>query len=159
MTPPLRVVFDCNVLFQALISQRGPAWAAFDAAYEKRVALVLSQYIVDELRDVVARPHLAARFALTDDKIAAFLATLEGFAEKIVEVPHVFDFPRDPNDAHYVDLAVTANASLIVSRDADLLSLSDLATSDGREFAAKFPAIEILTPPQLLSRLAPPAAT
>ncbi|HEY4233418.1 MAG TPA: putative toxin-antitoxin system toxin component, PIN family [Lacipirellulaceae bacterium] len=62
----------------------------------------------------------------------------------------MFDFPRDPKDAHYVDLALAVNAKLIVSRDKDLLSLRDATTTDGRDFMSRFPALSILTPPEAL---------
>lgn len=155
MTSPPRVVYDCNVLLQALISSRGPAGVALDAAKQGRVELFLSQVIIDELEDVASRPHLATRFSLSDEKIADFLAALQQCSREISVVPHVFDLDRDPDDAHYVDLAVAADAKLIVSRDNDLLSLGDLTTAEGRGFAARFPELEILTPSQLLARIAP----
>jgi putative PIN family toxin of toxin-antitoxin system len=158
MIAPPRVVCDCNVLLQALISSRGPARAALDAAKERRVVLFVSPVILDELRDVASRSHLVLKFALTEDKVADFLTALQQCSHELVAVPHVFNLDRDPDDAHYVDLAVAADATLIVSRDMDLLTLGDLTTPEGRDFAARFPGLEILTPPQLLSRLAPPAA-
>ena len=75
------------------------------------------------------------------------------FATFVDVVPHVFDFPRDPKDAHYVDLAVAASAKLIVSRDKDLLSLADESTPEGQDFKARFPGIAILTPPAMLQML------
>ena len=70
-------------------------------------------------------------------------------------VPAVFEFPRDPTDAHYVDLAIAAHAKLIVSRDLDLLSLGDPQTADGQDFQRRFPGLQILTPTQLLQQLSP----
>lgn len=153
MNPPPRVVFDCNVLLQSLISQRGPAHAAVQAASEGRVVLFLSQFIVDELLRVALRPHIARRFSLTEHRVAGFIASLEQCSHRLSAILHVFDFKRDPDDAHYVDLAVAAHATLIVSRDNDLLSLSDPSNADGKDFATRFPDIAILTPPQLLERL------
>ena len=72
-----------------------------------------------------------------------FRRLLSEMASLMDEVPHVFEFARDPQDAHYVDLAVAANAKLIVSRDKDLLSLRDATTTDGREFLNRFPMILI----------------
>ena len=65
--------------------------------------------------------------------------------------PHVFEFPRDPDDAHYIDLAVAAKARLVVSRDEDLLSLRDTGTEAGRDLVARFPELTILTPPEALA--------
>lgn len=149
-----RVVYDCNVLVQALISRRGPAFAAVEAARERRVVLYISQFVLDELRRVSARPLIATRFSLTEKRVADFVALLEGSSHFLSTVPKVFNYDRDPGDAHYVDLAVAANAQLIVSRDGDLLSLGDLNRAEGRDFAQRFPGLQILTPPQLLAMLA-----
>lgn len=154
MNPADRVVFDCNVLFQALIAPQGPAGAVVQAAKNRRVALFLADFVLDELRDVAMRPHLASRFAITEIRLDDYIALLRQFSTLIEDVPHVFDFPRDPDDAYYVDLAVAAHAKLIVSRDRDLLSLADASTADGRDFALRFPGLEIITPPELLNRLA-----
>jgi predicted nucleic acid-binding protein len=48
---------------------------------------------------------------------------------------------------------VAANAKLIVSRDKDLLSLTDATTPEGQDFASRFPVISILTPSELLAML------
>jgi putative PIN family toxin of toxin-antitoxin system len=96
VSAPARVVFDCNVLLQALISQRGPAGGAVQAVLEGRTLLFLSDYLLAELRDVAARPHLVEKFALSEQKVAKFVETIEGCAQKLFDIPHVFDCPRDP---------------------------------------------------------------
>lgn len=153
MSPPSRAVFDCNVLLQALISPQGPSGKLLHSAKGGKLTLYVSQYVLDELREVTARPKVARKFRLTPEVVSRFCDELIGHATLIDTVPHVFDFPRDPDDAHYIDLAVAANAALVVSRDHDLLSLRDVSTEAGRDFAAQFPSIEILTPPEALRRL------
>ncbi len=153
MTVPERAVFDCNVLLQALLSSRGPAGRLLEAAEEKKLTLFISSYVIEELREVASRPKVQRKFQLSADMIEQFCRDLVGHATVVDVVPHVFDFPRDPDDAHYVDLAVAVNAKLVVSRDQDLLSLRDASTHEGRDFAARFPGLEILTPPEALRRL------
>ncbi len=153
MTLPERAVFDCNVLLQALISSRGPAGRLLEAAKNRKLTLFFSSYVLDELRDVALRPKVQRKYHLTPEYVERFCEELTSHATFVAVVPHVFEFPRDPDDAHYVDLAVAASAKLIVSRDQDLLSLRDLSTDDGRAFAGRFPEIEILTPPEALRRL------
>jgi putative PIN family toxin of toxin-antitoxin system len=151
MSPPLQAVYDCNVLVQALISNRGPAYAAVEAAGDGRVGLFHSPHVVDELRRVAARPSLAIRFSLTEKRVDDFVELLGRCSHCMTAVPHVFDLARDPDDAHYVDLAIAAKAQLIVSRDRDLISLSDLTRPEGQEFALRFPNLQVVTLPQLLS--------
>ena len=153
MNGPDRVVFDCNVYFQALIAPNGPAGQAFLAAEMGRLTLYTSRTVLDEFHDVCSRPLLATRFRLSMEKTEAFVELIQSFAVILDNIPHVFDYPRDPDDEHYVDLAVAASATLIVSRDKDLLALRDATTSDGQQFQKRFSGIVILTPSELLTRL------
>ena len=154
MTMPERVVFDCNVFFQALTSPFGPAARLLELASSRDILLFVSAYAIDEIRDVTSRPHIVAKYRLDASIVADFIADISSFATYVDSVPHVFDFGRDTDDAHYVDLAFAAHAKLIVSRDKDLLSLRDAATSEGRDFLARFPTLFILTPPEALKLLA-----
>jgi uncharacterized protein len=148
-----RVVFDCNVYFQAIISRNGPASLCFSAAQDRRLQLFASSRIIEELEDVCLRPHISRRFRLTESRVAAFVAEIEIAATFVGDVPRVFDFARDPDDSHYVDLAVASRARLIVSRDRDLLALNDPHDSDGCEFQRRFPDVSIVTPVELLADL------
>ncbi|MCC6494018.1 MAG: putative toxin-antitoxin system toxin component, PIN family [Pirellulales bacterium] len=150
---PLSAVYDCNVLLQAMILPRGPARAAIEAVRDGRLALFLSEYITEELQRAASRPQFAVRFSLTGEKVTAFMASLAQISHYVPTVPSVLECSRDPGDAHYIDLAVAAPAALIVSRDNDLLALGNRSTTEGRDFAARFPGLTILTPPQLLQLL------
>ena len=68
-------------------------------------------------------------------------------------VPHIFTLARDPDDSHYVNLALAFDAELIVSRDRDLLDLMNPTFQDGLDFHARFPGLRIFTPEELLRRL------
>ncbi len=150
---PERVVFDCGVFFQSLIAPRGPAGLCLSAASDGKLQLFVSNYVLAELRDVCSRPQLAGRFKLTPERIAKFIGHIKEAAIELDNVPHVFDYPRDPDDEHYVDLAVVAQARLIVSRDNDLLALENPKSKTGRTFHERFPELSILTPDQMLKRL------
>lgn len=91
------------------------------------------------------------KYRLTEEEVDEFSAVLRRRATFIETVPHVFVYERDPDDAHYVDLAVAAKASLIVSRDKDLLELRDETTETGRTFVVRFPELLVLTPPEALA--------
>jgi uncharacterized protein len=146
-----RVVFDCNVYFQAFISATGPAGKLLQAVNEKALSLFLSEFVLYELRDVLSRPHITAKFGFTEERVTVYLESLVDLATMVTDIPSVFEFSRDPKDAHYVDLALAAHAKLIVSRDKDLLSLRDSATAEGRDFLSRFPELLILTPPEAIA--------
>jgi putative PIN family toxin of toxin-antitoxin system len=58
MTAIERVVFDCNVYFQALISPSGPARRLIELAADGRLEVYGSTTVLEELKDVVVRPNL-----------------------------------------------------------------------------------------------------
>ena len=153
MNGPERVVFDCNVFFQALISPTGPAGQSLEAAYEGRCQLFIATFVLDELAAVAARPTLARRFSLTPERVAVFMESIVEAATVIGDVPRQFEYPRDPDDARYVDLALVAQAKLVVSRDRDLLALADPTTAAGLDFRRRFPMLQILTPTDFLAVL------
>ena len=148
-----RVVFDCNVYFQALISLGGPAGIAFRAAESRRVHLQTSPIVLAELADVCARPHLTSKFQLTEERITAFVKQVLSCAAIHHDVPELFQYDRDPDDAHYINLALAADAKLVVSRDKDLLALREEGSEDRDRLMQLAPGIKILTPVELIRRL------
>jgi putative PIN family toxin of toxin-antitoxin system len=65
--------------------------------------------------------------------VNAFLSKLEAKAILIVNVPRV-SHDRDPDDEMYINLAIVAKASYLVSRDKDLLDLMTTSTDVARQF-------------------------
>jgi len=64
-----------------------------------------------------------------------------------------FEYPRDPKDEPYVNLAVEASADFIMTRDTDLLDLMKWSSEAGREFQKRFPSLRILDPVAFLKLL------
>jgi putative PIN family toxin of toxin-antitoxin system len=109
--------------------------------------------VLEEVRDVALRPKIVSRFGITLTGLEAFLAHILAISECLEDVPTEFHYDGDHDDAHYVNLAIAAHASLIVSRDHDLLVLGDSATPEGADFRTRYPGIEIIPPVELLTRL------
>jgi putative PIN family toxin of toxin-antitoxin system len=149
-----RVVYDCNIYFQALISPRGPAGACVTAAFDGRVVLFCSTTVVKEIRRTAQRPELSRKFSITEERVSLLIENVEKVARFVESVPEVFVYPRDPDDAHYVNLALATSAAYIVTRDNDLLDLADNTKSEGRLFQSRFPQLRILGPADLLAILA-----
>jgi putative PIN family toxin of toxin-antitoxin system len=145
-----RVIFDCNVLLQALGFPRGPAGRCVQHAFDGRVLLFLSPLIIEELRDVARRPKVAAKMRISAEGLEEFIAQLESVAVVLTAVPDRFSYERDPDDAHYINVALAASAELVVSRDRDLLDLSDPALPDSMGFRQRFPSLRILSPEDFL---------
>ena len=144
-----RAVFDCVVLLQAAGYPGGPAGACFETIRQKRVELLLSAAVLEEIEDVLFRPKIRKKFkTLSDEAAKKFLDDLCQFAKFVDPVPREFDYPRDPQDERYINLALAANAKLLVSRDNDLLDLMD-----DHAFRTAYPALTILDPVAFLQAL------
>jgi putative PIN family toxin of toxin-antitoxin system len=150
MTAPPRAVFDCNTFLQALAAPEGPAGRCVQLALEGKVSLFISPFVLEELGEVARRPKVVAKLHRVADRIEAFLEAIEIAATLLTGFPEDFSYKRDPDDAHYVNLALAADARLIVSRDSDLLDLMDSSKPEAGEFQKRYPNLLILNPVRFL---------
>jgi putative PIN family toxin of toxin-antitoxin system len=146
MTTATRVVFDCNTFLQDLCAPEGSAGQCVQLAFNGKVKLFVSPVVLDELREVTNRPAVIAKLRLVAERVDEFFEAIEIAATVLAGFPAVFSYQRDPDDAHYINLALAADAKLIVSRDKDLLDLMDAAKPEAVEFQNRFPALRILNP-------------
>jgi putative PIN family toxin of toxin-antitoxin system len=154
MSEKLRVVFDCNVFLQALATPGGPAGRCVEIALAGQVSLYISPVVLDEIRRVTSYPKLIAKFKLRASRVTTLVDNLLMFAVMVPVVPELWRYARDPDDAHYVNLALAADAKLIVSRDKDLLDLMDSVKPEAAEFQKRHPTLRILTPVELIRAVA-----
>jgi uncharacterized protein len=153
MTIPTRVIFDCNTLLQALASPDGPAGKCVQLVIDGKVDLYVSPTVLEEFAEVASRPKVIAKLHLTPNRTQEFLEVIEVTATVLAGFPEPFVYQRDPDDAHYVNLAATANANVIVSRDKDLLDLMDPTKPDAVDFHNRFPLLRILDPVSFLGEI------
>ncbi|HLP82711.1 MAG TPA: putative toxin-antitoxin system toxin component, PIN family [Phycisphaerales bacterium] len=148
-----RVVFDCNVLLQAFASPDGPSGQCFAAVVAGRVILVVSPGILQEFAEVATRPSVARKLGITQAMVVQATSMLQRVAVVVEHAPKVYSVVDDDDDSMYVNVALAAGASVITSRDNDLLRLMDASTEVGRDFALRFPHLKVLTPVGLLAHL------
>jgi putative PIN family toxin of toxin-antitoxin system len=142
------------VFLQGAARAEAAAAACLRLAEAGHVDLFLSAEILDELQDVLTRRKIQRRFpALTQETVEAFLARVQHFSHCVAKPPSVITLARDPKDEKYLNLAVAAGASHLVSWDQDLLDLIDDPSADAQAFRAQFPHITILDPVAFLSTL------
>ncbi len=150
----VQVVFDCMVFLQGAARADGPAAACLRLAEAGHVELFVSAEILAEVREVLKRPKIQRKFpSLTHETVEAFLSRLDRFAHRVAEVPAVVTLSRDPKDEKYLDLAVAARVTHLVSWDQDLLNLMDDPGTDAQTFRAEFPHLRILDPVVFLRTL------
>lgn len=102
---------------------------------------MLTHALLEELRDVLARPYFAAR--MDAQRRTAIPVTLARIAH-FVHPAESLRVCRDANDDKFLEAAVAGNAAFIVSGDKDLLALD------------RFRGIRIVTPADFLALHAPP---
>lgn len=113
--------------------------------------IILSPQVIAEVLELPLKAP--ARYAVTDEKVSTFLAALVPSCLSVDLVPHVFDHPIDPDDSGYVDLAIAAGASAIVSRDKHLLGLVDTRKPWSADFRTAYPNLKVVTVEILLDLL------
>lgn len=139
-------VYDCMLYFRAAARPR-LARPIFDLVHSGQVTLCLGPDVLAEIRDVLTRPKLIARFpALTRQAVDAFLAQHLRMATWINDVPEHYVLARDPDDSIYLNLAITAGAPYVVTTDLDLLELIEPQCAAGVDFRRRFPAVQVVTP-------------
>ncbi len=114
-----RFVFDTNVVISAALLKHSVSRLAFDKALNEG-RLLVSVETIDELNQVLGRTDFA-RY-ITEDERMEFLTILLREAMLVEVAIHVGEC-RDPRDNKFLELAVSREASCIVSGDKDLLIL------------------------------------
>jgi len=115
----LRCVLDTNVLVSALLSPGSKSRMAVDRAHQEG-AILLSLGTLTELFEVLSRKQF--RGYIDEEDVRRFLAVLTREAQWIgVDVQ--ITACRDPKDDKFLSLAVSGQATHIVTGDADLLAL------------------------------------
>lgn len=116
---PLKLVVDVNVLISWLIGRK---LAGIDPALSsERFVLVMSPSYLEELEDVIARPHLRKYFTL--ERAEEAMTLLRDTALILDRDPSIKAVCRDPKDDYLLAIAAAAKADLLISGDKDLLVL------------------------------------
>lgn len=141
-----RVVFDCNVFLQAMARDTGPAFACLVLAERRLVTLYVSREILAEVKEVLTRPALLRKFpVLTPARVTAFFRRVRTTAVVLDPVPTRIEYPRDPKDEPYLNLALACDATFLISRDRDLLALQDLPEGNRQELLSQLTILDPVT--------------
>ncbi len=115
-----RIVLDSNVLISALLSPDGAPRRLLDLLAERSANLIFSAATFSELAESLAKPKFD-RYR-TDEQLLAYLDWLAELGEW-VEPCEEITACRDPADDKFLATAVSGEADVLVSGDADLLVL------------------------------------
>ena len=120
----MRLVLDTNVVVSALL-WGGVPYKLLQAAVAGEVELYTSAVLLDELRGILVRPHLAKRLIGQRRSVEQAVESYARLCHSVqpLHTPRVV--LHDPDDDHVVAAAIEAQAHLIVSGDKHLLQLKD----------------------------------
>jgi putative PIN family toxin of toxin-antitoxin system len=122
-----RGVLDTGILVSTMLNPT-PGGASFDIlhfAREGRFELHLSPGIIEETAHVLlTRKRIRDRYHYSDADVAEFCSDLLAIAVMETELP-IVQVVRDPDDDMILACALAARADYLVSRDKDLLSISE----------------------------------
>lgn len=139
------------IFLQATANEDSPAAAALDLLDAGEIKLYVSEPILEEVRKVLNRDEVRAALPqITDVRVEALFRRLDNKAATVRHVPRVFAFPRDPADEPYLNLAITAKAAFLVSRDRDLLDLMSGHNAESKQFRQQFRFLKVIKPVDFL---------
>jgi uncharacterized protein len=128
----LKVVLDTNVVVSGLLHQKGAPATILDAATSKRFRCCISEPLLDEYREVLARDYLG----LDQHRVGTFITDLRKVAIFVVPRKKVA-VARDPDDNRVMECALEAGADFIV-------------TGNIGDFPAQFHGVRVVTPRDFL---------
>ena len=142
----MRIVFDTNVLARAHQLAHGPARRGLLFVATGSDVLILSQYLLQELRRILAYPRVLKSSGLTARDISEYLDYLARVSTLVHPLPVPEKLMRDPADEPVLGTALAGKADVICTRDADFY------TEEVRRFSAAC-GIQILSDLELLRAL------
>ena len=112
-------VIDTNTLISAFIFKNSNSRKAFEkATKDGKVCSSLKTY--NEFNEVLLRPKFD-KYISPEEKLLALKQFKE--LEIFFEISEIISECRDPKDNKFLELAISANASCIITGDKDLLVL------------------------------------
>jgi uncharacterized protein len=135
----VRAVIDTNVLVSGLL-WRGAPHALIEQVRAGALTLISSPALLAEFGEVIERPKFQPTLARAGLRPERLLAELRRLAEIVDPPPLPAPVSRDRTDDAVLALAVVSQADLIISGDADLLTLgayAGIAIVDAAKAAAQ----------------------
>lgn len=135
----LRVVLDTNVIFEGLTKQAGACGLVVDAWHAGLVTVCISNTLLHEYNDVLARKLSIRRYA----DVVRLLDQLLDESVQLVDIYYSWrPMSRDPGDDHVIDCAMNADAIVITSNLRDFRSAQEQL------------GLQVMTPIELIKFLA-----
>jgi len=104
------------VFLRAAAARPDRIHTTFRAVRDGRVTLCLGTDLLTEVRDVLNRDAVRAKFpSLTVEAVEVFIASVLAQGKMFDSVPQAFNWPEHPDDNHLFDLGIYAKAKYLVT--------------------------------------------
>lgn len=123
-----RIVADTNVIISSVLTPGGKPDQIFDAVFDGKLQLVLSNAILKETRRVFLYGKIQKELNkrnITPDLIEDFLVKLIKISIFVAPINNPATIKEDPADNAILAAAIDGNADFIVSGDQHLLALRE----------------------------------
>ena len=121
--PTPRVVIDTNVLVSGIAYPDSPPGRVVEAWHLGFLDLVLSSYILDELRRVLPRLNRRLKWRKNDFEDLVDILSIQAEIVEPEELPN--ETVRDATDVPVIGTLVAAKADYLITGDKDLLALAE----------------------------------
>lgn len=139
-----KLIVDTNTLLRALANRESASGRVLRLCEERKVVLHLSRAVLLEYRAVLGDDSITRRHpGITPEETELVLRRLRYFSEYVREVRSRFRFDRDPRDEKFIELAISAEATHIVTHDRDLLSLATDHDDAARRLRQRLPGLRV----------------
>ena len=118
---PIKIVVDTNLFISMLIGKMVSVLK--NILTSPLFTLVVSEFLIEEIREVTKRPKLVRYFNLSE--VDALLDYLKEISESF-ELQKITPRCRDPKDDYLLELAVASKAEFLLTGDADLLEMKQV---------------------------------
>jgi putative PIN family toxin of toxin-antitoxin system len=144
----MRAIVDSNVLARATYSAGGPAAEVVRKLTEPPHLLIVSPFLLAELRRVLAYPRLQRLHGFDQPEIERVVAAIAAWATSVEpkEQEIVRVVPDDPDDDHILAAAVAGKVNVICTRNKHFYHDAVIAYCNER-------SIEVLDDISVLTRL------
>ncbi|MFN0165466.1 MAG: putative toxin-antitoxin system toxin component, PIN family [Bryobacteraceae bacterium] len=113
----MRVVLDTAILVRANAKATGPARRLFLEVQSGRVRLVMSHFLLEEVRRFLGYPRIQAIYRLTDIEIREYVDTLATIADVVLQMEGPAVVVRDPDDNPIIYTAIAGGADVVCTAD------------------------------------------
>lgn len=115
----MRVVLDTNTILSGLFGKGNPKKIIY-LVESGRIELCLTPNILDEVKRVLAYPHIQKWMAKSEVATEEVIAWLLRHARLFEDIDFVKVVAEDPSDDKFIDCAIVSGARVIITGDKHL---------------------------------------